>query len=277
MTQIDIENRKKYNNEYYTKNKEKIKIKKYCEHNKIRSICKECSGGSICEHDKQRTRCKECKGGSICEHNKNKNICKECHGNALCYHEKLRTRCKECKGGSICEHEKIRSICKECKGGSICEHEKIRSICKDCKGGSICEHYKQKRACKNCNFYSYLAILQRNHLRKLFKINNFVKNKTSIKYLGCEIYYFKTFIEKKMTNSMNWNNIHLDHIKPIDAFNLENIDDFLNCCNYTNYQPLLINDNIRKSNLWSENDELFWIDNIIGKNYFEIYMPLKYK
>ena len=42
--------------------------------------------------------------------------------------------------------------------------------------------------------------------------------------------------------------IHLDHIKPVNAFNLENYDEFLDCCNYTNCQPLLRKDNLSKNN-----------------------------
>jgi hypothetical protein len=126
-----------------------------CEHNKIRSHCKECGGGSICEHNKIRSHCKECGGGSICEHNKIRTSCKECGGGSICEHNKIRSICKECEGGAICEHNKIRSHCKECGGGSICEHNKIRSYCKECKGGSICEHNKNKRYCKECGGSSY--------------------------------------------------------------------------------------------------------------------------
>jgi hypothetical protein len=67
-----------------------------CEHNKKRSTCKDCKGGSICEHDREKYHCKECKGGGICEHDREK------------YH------CKECKGGGICEHNKQKRICKTC-------------------------------------------------------------------------------------------------------------------------------------------------------------------
>jgi len=43
-----------------------------CVHDKRKSTCRECGGGSICEHDKIRTLCKECGGGSICEHGSEK-------------------------------------------------------------------------------------------------------------------------------------------------------------------------------------------------------------
>jgi hypothetical protein len=69
---------------------------------------------------------------------------------------------------------------------------------------------------------------------------------------------------------MNWDNIHLDHIKPVSKFNLEDETELLDCCHYTNFQPLLIKDNLNKSNKWSETDELFWNANIEGKSIYII-------
>jgi hypothetical protein len=91
--------------------------------------------------------------------------------------------------------------------------------------------------------------------------------------LGCSSDYFLEFIQKKMTSEMNWNNIHLDHIKPVNAFDLNNYDDFLDCCHYSNFQPLLPVDNLSKSCKWSDKDEVFWNENIKGKEYMELYNP----
>jgi hypothetical protein len=63
----------------------------HCEHNRARSLCKECGGGSICTHNRARSACKECGGGSICTHNKKRSDCKECKGTAT-----LSTKCTEC-------------------------------------------------------------------------------------------------------------------------------------------------------------------------------------
>ena len=78
-----------------------------------------------------------------------------------------------------------------------------------------------------------------------------------------------------MREGMNWNNIHLDHIKPVSVFNLDNHDDFLDCCHYTNFQPLLAVDNLVKHNKWNETDEIFWNENIKGKEYMILYIPEK--
>mmetsp|Transcript_40587 Transcript_40587/g.41430 ORF Transcript_40587/g.41430 Transcript_40587/m.41430 type:complete len:576 (+) Transcript_40587:66-1793(+) len=126
-----------------------------CPHGRRKSDCKECNGGSICQHSRRRSICHDCGGGGICEHKRVRSLCKECGGGSVCKHQRQRSHCKECGGGSICEHRRIRSTCKECHGGSICEHNKRRSRCKECGGRSTCEHNKRKSSCKECSENSY--------------------------------------------------------------------------------------------------------------------------
>ena len=47
---------------------------------------------------------------------------------------------------------------------------------------------------------------------------------------------------------MTWDDIHIDHIKPISVFDLDDENEFLNCSNYTNLQPLLVKDNLEQYN-----------------------------
>jgi hypothetical protein len=257
------------------------KLNNKCEHNKQKSTCRDCGGSSFCIHNKEKSKCKECGGASICEHNKEKSKCKECGGTSICKHNRIKSQCKECGGGSICDHNRIKSTCKACNGSQICNHNKIKSTCKDCKGGSICIHNKQKSKCKECNFKLYLINLQRVNIKRCFKISNMNKSKHSIEYLGCDIETLINFFEKKIEyfNSfiatdvlMTWDNIHIDHIKPVTKFNLDDENEFLDCCNYTNLQPLLVTDNLEKSNKWSDEKELYWKENIINKEYHEIYI-----
>jgi hypothetical protein len=99
------------------------------------------------------------------------------------------------------------------------------------------------------------------------------KTKSSIEYLGCGAEYFKNYIESKFVEGMTWDNIHLDHIKPVNAFDLDDHDEFLDCCNYTNFQPLLEKDNLIKSNKWSDDDNKFWLQNIKGKECLHLCIP----
>ena len=106
-----------------------------------------------CPHNRQKSRCKDCGGGSICEHNRRRSRCKECGGGSICEHNRRRSRCKDCGGGEICEHDRRRSRCKDCGGGSICEHNRRKDTCKDCGGSSICEHMVNKHGCAICSPY----------------------------------------------------------------------------------------------------------------------------
>ena len=184
-----------------------------------------------------------------------------------CPHGKQKSRCKECGGSSICQHQREKSKCKECGGSSICQHQKIKSICKECGGGSICQHQREKSKCKECSLVLYLVNLQRSSLRRLFKISSIQKTKHTIEYLSCDSNFFMEYIKSKMIEGMTFDNIHIDHIKPVSKFNLEDHDEFLKCCHYTNMQPLLAKDNLEKSDKWTEGDEKFWNDNIIYKEY----------
>jgi hypothetical protein len=247
----------------------------FCEHNRIKSKCKECGGGSICEHDKIKQNCKECGGSAFCEHHKYKTYCKECGGSAYCEHGKQKSKCKECSGSQICEHHKLKSYCKECGGSAYCEHNKLKSYCKECGGSAYCEHNKIKRNCREClSLGEYLVLLQRANLRRVLNQSNINKTKSSIEYLGCSVEYFIEYIKSKMTDEMTFDNIHIDHIKPVSRFNLGNEEEFLDCVHYSNFQALLTSDNLSKSNKWSDEDELIWNENIKGKEYNKIYMPV---
>ena len=189
-----------------------------------------------------------------------------------CPHNRQKSRYKECGGSSICEHERRKLICRECGGSFICEHNRRKSICKECGGGSICEHNRRKSICKECSLQTYLINLQSCSLRRLFDNSNIQKIKHTIEYLGCDSEYFMDYMKCKMTPEMNFNNIHIDHIKPVSKFDLDNHDEFLKCCHFSNMQPLLLaTDNLEKSNKWTTENEKFWNENIIYKEYMEIY------
>lgn len=256
--------------------------KNKCEHNRRINYCKECGGTQICIHNKYKPFCLECGGNGYCEHNKRKTDCKDCGGSSICIHDKYKSRCIECGGSSICEHNKRKETCKECGGSQICIHNKLKSRCVECGGSKICEHNIRKDNCKDCNIKLYLVNLQRGQIRRCFSNSKLDKYKHSIEYLGCNIETFLEHINSKIEYFNNYlatdeimtlDNIHIDHIKPVSVFNLDDEEEFLSCCNYTNLQPLLIKDNLQKSNKWSEKNEEYWIKNIKNNDgYKEIYL-----
>ena len=74
-------------------------------------------------------------------------------------------------------------------------------------------------------------------------------------------------------NTMNWNNIEIDHIKPIATIGKgDPIDESL--LHFTNLQPLLKKDNRDKSAKWSAADDAFWTKSItMHAEYVDIYIP----
>jgi len=80
-------------------------------------------------------------------------------------------------------------------------------------------------------------------------------------------------MKKKLNGYMTSGDIlHIDHIKPLSKFNLNDEKEIEKCCHYTNLQPLSAKENLSKSNHWTRNDELFWNKHIIYKNYNKIYL-----
>ncbi len=72
--------------------------------------------------------------------------------------------------------------------------------------------------------------------------------------LGIDIETYKRWIEYQMTPEMNFKNIHIDHVKPISSFDISNDNELLEAFNWKNTQPLLTEDNLRKSNKLNELD-----------------------
>lgn len=78
--------------------------------------------------------------------------------------------------------------------------------------------------------------------------NNYIKS--DIHNLGCNLKEFKNYIESKFKIGMTWDNYgkewHIDHIKPLNSFDLTNKEQLLTCCHFTNTQPLWEQENLRK-------------------------------
>ena len=107
--------------------------------------------------------------------------------------------------------------------------------------------YCNKRRATDIGFR--LAGNLRGRLTKAIRRNQ--KIGSAVNDLGCSMEAFKSYISSKFQPEMSWENYgewHLDHIKPLSSFNLEDRIQFLIACHYTNYQPLWKIDNIRKSN-----------------------------
>lgn len=115
-------------------------------------------------------------------------------------------------------------------------------------------NYK-KRKKDNNDLNWILASLNRSRLSNALVSQQAFKNKkySSFKYLGCTAFKLRQHLESQFKPGMNWKNRgkngwHIDHIKPISAFDLTKPGELEKCFHYTNLQPLWAKENLKKSN-----------------------------
>ena len=89
-----------------------------------------------------------------------------------------------------------------------------------------------------------LANLIRSRIQKA--LVNCYKSSSSIELLGCSIDECRRYLESKFIEGMNWDTIHIDHVKPCASFDLTKPEEQAKCFHYTNLQPLLAIDNLKK-------------------------------
>jgi len=84
-------------------------------------------------------------------------------------------------------------------------------------------------------------------------LHNYLKSKTnnSIYYIGCTIQELKKHLENQFIDNMTWDNHgqfgwHIDHIKPVNTFDLNDEKQLMECWNYTNLRPLWWYENLTR-------------------------------
>lgn len=89
------------------------------------------------------------------------------------------------------------------------------------------------------NLKSYLHIQLKNH--------SLVKNKPTMQYIGCSTEFLINWLKSQ---NKNWHLsiYHIDHIIPLDRFDLFNPDEQEIAFHWTNLQPLLRSENLAKRN-----------------------------
>jgi hypothetical protein len=107
--------------------------------------------------------------------------------------------------------------------------------------------YENNKLKTDTNFK--LARYLRNRIWKA--IHNNQKVGSAVQDLGCSIPELKLYLKSKWKDGMTWENWsltgwHIDHIIPLDSFNLQNKEEFLKACHYKNLQPLWAEENLSK-------------------------------
>ena len=88
-------------------------------------------------------------------------------------------------------------------------------------------------------------------------VKNNWKSGSAVRDLGCSIFELKKWLENtfkinvKTGEIMSWNNYgkrwHIDHVIPLALFDLADKQQFLKACNYTNLQPLWVDEHKEKT------------------------------
>ena len=107
-----------------------------------------------------------------------------------------------------------------------------------------------KRKKTDINFKLKLSLSKR--VLAAVKLNKTKKAFKTEKLIGCSVLHLRKYLEKKFKKGMTWKNHsrygwHIDHIRPLDSFDLRDPKQQLIAFNYKNMQPLWAIENLSKS------------------------------
>ena len=131
--------------------------------------------------------------------------------------------------------------CKDCNKKSSQQYNKNNKL----KIGAKRRKYQNNRI-KTDPIYKMIRNMRN---RVWCAIEKNCKSATTLELLGCTPKFLKEFLEKKFTDGMSWGNYgswHIDHIKPIAAFDMSKSEEQKLAFHYTNLQPLWVADNLKK-------------------------------
>jgi hypothetical protein len=122
----------------------------------------------------------------------------------------------------------------------------------------------RKEKYKNEPIYRLNELL-RHRIRDAIKSQSVIKSNRTIKLLGCNIEFYKDYLEKQFDSEMTWKNQGtywvIDHIVPISSFDLTQESDQLLAFNWSNTRPLEKNKNLEKGDKFEvyTSEGVFWI------------------
>ena len=161
--------------------------------------------------------------------------------------------------------------------------DKLRCYCKTCdrmnksqwcknnreKYNTYNNNYIKKRRAENESFRLACNLRSRLYQALIKQITK--KNSKTEELLGISFKEFKNYIEFLMTLEMTWNNIELDHVRPLSSFNLTDLEQLKEASHYSNIQPLLKSDNRKKGANYHEHDLMVQNEKLYEYEYFKYY------
>lgn len=204
-----------------------------------------------------------------------RNECKSCRAflNKQKYYapKSNRSPCISCFADKNLDRQRVhKSLCSACYREQERERKLLDSsrMCLSCNTSTSTKWYSGP-TCRCCfrnfqyiknkmqNSQRYKIDRLKNNLRSRISkiVNGVVKHGSAIEDLGCSLEDLKIYIQSKFELNMTWDNYghngwHIDHIRPLSSFDLENPEEFKKACHYTNLQPLWAKDNLKKSDKW---------------------------
>ena len=161
--------------------------------------------------------------------------------------------------------------------------DKLRCFCKTCdrmNNSQWCKNNREKHNTYNNNYIKKrraedesfrLAGNLRSRIYQALIKQITKKNSKTEELLGISFEEFKNYIEFLMTSEMTWNNIELDHVRPLSSFNLTDPTQLKEASHYSNIQPLLKSDNSSKGSRYHEHDLMVQNEKLYEYEYFKYY------
>ena len=89
-------------------------------------------------------------------------------------------------------------------------------------------------------------LIRNTRRRSHHALNSKSKSSSTRDILGIEIDLYRKWLEFQFTPEMNWENIEIDHVKPICKFNVSDDEELKLAFNWKNTQPLVKHDHQQK-------------------------------
>jgi len=108
--------------------------------------------------------------------------------------------------------------------------------------------YIRKRRKNDTMFY--ITSIMRGRIRNAIKRSKSSKCSKTIDLIGCSFKFLKQHIESQFKEGMSWENrksFHIDHIRPLSSFDLNDPEQQKAACHWTNLQPLTPEENLKKA------------------------------
>lgn len=174
--------------------------------------------------------------------------------------------CCKCKNKfELNQFPKNRSYCFPCNRIKMNEHafkrkdkrHQYNSENKDIVKEYNKKYYEENKEIFQNNYKKYLntnpqfKIIHNTRVRINKALKHNYKSSSSIELLGCNLDFYKQYLENQFKEDMSWENYgtlwDIDHIKPCASFDLSLEEEQKKCFYYSNTQPLYKIDNQRKN------------------------------